>query len=175
MHCKIFMQQDCSPSSSSHWLGCIAKPFRIAGRRNTVWGSWGPSLPQSAFSGAGFACTLQWYNQVICTPKSQGQSSCPHFLVGNEIRMFEFQIPWFQPISHFSCIDGCLHFLLLWFRFQFLWPPWTSQALHEVESDFENLCRQHSKMLERSDARKQVFGGEIPSGGIINGKNTWTY
>ena len=26
------------------------------------------------------------------------------------------------------------------------------EALHEVEADFENLCRQHSQILERSEA-----------------------
>ena len=58
-----------------------------------------------------------------------------------------FKFHGFNPsICHFSWMDA-------------------SQALHEVESDFENLCRQHSKMLERSDAWQQVFGCETTSSG----------
>jgi len=35
------------------------------------------------------------------------------------------------------------------------------EALHEVESDFENLCRQHSKMLERSESAQSKFHSEV--------------
>jgi len=35
------------------------------------------------------------------------------------------------------------------------------EALHEVESDFENLCRQHSQILERSESAPSKFFGTV--------------
>jgi hypothetical protein len=41
-------------------------------------------------------------------------------------------------------------FLGFWLRI--CEPDFSDQALHEVEADFENLVRTHSRMLERTDA-----------------------
>lgn len=42
------------------------------------------------------------------------------------------------------------------------------EALHEVEADFENLCRQHSQILERSVPWiDEVMGGASLKGGMM--------
>ncbi len=60
-----------------------------------------------------------------------------------------------QMTMIFSLIISCLSLRIIMCskgRSARSWWCKHPQALHEVESDFENLCRQHSQMLERSES-----------------------